>query len=42
MQFVRKKAMNWPPEPLRWFGVTMTRHGMMKKLMDRLNLGFAC
>jgi glycine/D-amino acid oxidase-like deaminating enzyme len=54
MQFVRKKAMNWPPEPLRWFGVTMTRHGMMKadrndgklglwmKLMDRFNLGFAC
>jgi glycine/D-amino acid oxidase-like deaminating enzyme len=54
MQFARKKAMNWPPEPIRWFGVTMTRHGMMKadtnngkfgpwmKLMDRLNLGFAC
>ncbi len=54
MQFVRKKAMNWPPEPLRWFGVTMTRRGMMQadrndgklglwmKLMDRLNLGFAC
>jgi glycine/D-amino acid oxidase-like deaminating enzyme len=54
MQLVRKKAMNWPPEPIRWFGVTMTRHGMMKadrnsgrlgpwmKLMDRLNLGFAC
>jgi len=54
LEFVRKKAMNWPPEPLRWFGVTMTRHGMMKadrnggrlgpwmKLMDRLNLGFAC
>jgi glycine/D-amino acid oxidase-like deaminating enzyme len=54
LDFVRKKAMNWPPEPLRWFGVTMTRRGMMKadrnggrlgpwmKLMDRLNLGFAC
>jgi glycine/D-amino acid oxidase-like deaminating enzyme len=54
LEFVRKKAMNWPPEPLRWFGVTMTRRGMMKadrnggrlgpwmKLMDRLNLGFAC
>ena len=54
MQFIQKKAMNWPPEPLRWFGVTMSRHGMSKadvnngkrgswlKLMDRLNLGFAC
>lgn len=54
LQFVRKKAMNWPPEPIRWFGVTMTRHAMMKadtnngkkgpwlKLLDRLNLGFAC
>ena len=54
MKFTRKKAMNWPPEPFRWFGVTMTRHGMMKadinngklgpwmKLMDRLNLGFEC
>jgi len=54
MQFIRKKAMNWPPEPVRWFGVTMSRRGMMKadknkgkqgpwmKLMDRLGLGFAC
>ena len=54
LQFVRKKAMNWPPEPLRWFGVTMTRHAMMKadanngkqglwlKLLDKLNIGFAC
>jgi len=54
MQFVQKKATNWPPEPFRWFGVTMSRHGMSKadanngkqglwlKLMDRLNLGFAC
>lgn len=54
MQFVKKKAMNWPSEPFRWFGVTMSRYGMSKadvnngkqglwlKLMDRLNLGFAC
>jgi glycine/D-amino acid oxidase-like deaminating enzyme len=54
MQFIQKKTMNWPPEPFRWFGVTMSRHGMSKadvnngkrglwlKLMDRLNLGFAC
>jgi glycine/D-amino acid oxidase-like deaminating enzyme len=54
LQFVKKKAMNWPSEPFRWLGVTMTRHAMSKadanngkqgpwlKLMDRLNLGFAC
>lgn len=54
LQFIKKKAMNWPPEPFRWLGVTMTRHAMSKadanngmqgpwlKLMDRLNLGFAC
>ena len=54
MQFIKKKAMNWPTEPFRWFGVTLSRHGMMNadenegkqglwlELMDRLNLGFAC
>jgi len=54
LQFVKKKALNWPPEPVRWFGVTMSRHALAKadanngktgpwlKLMDRLNLGFAC
>jgi len=54
LQFVKSKAMNWPPEPARWIGVTMTRHAMTKadtnygkkgpwlKLMDRLNLGFQC
>ena len=54
MQFVKKKALNWPPEPLRWAGVTLTRHAMSKadahdgkrglwlKLLDRLHLGFAC
>jgi len=54
MQFIKNKAMNWPPEPFRWFGVTMTRHALSKsdvnygkkglwlKLMDHLNLGFAC
>ena len=54
MQFVGKKALNWPPEPLRWAGVTLTRHALTKadsnggkrglwlKFLDRLHLGFAC
>jgi len=54
MQFVKKRAMAWPPEPLRWLGVTLTRHemaradrnlgkrGLWLKLLDRFNLGFAC
>jgi len=54
MQMVRKSAMPWPPEPLRWLGVALTRsemaradrndgkRGLWLKLLDRLNLGFAC
>jgi hypothetical protein len=54
LQFVRKPAMPWPPEPLRWIGVTLTRsemaradrnrgrRGLWLKLLDRLRLGFAC
>ncbi len=54
MLFVRKRAMNWAPEPLRWIGVTLTRHALSKadanggkrglwlKLLDELNMGFAC
>lgn len=54
MQFVKKPPMAWPPEPLRWLGVTMTRkemaradrnlgkRGLWLKLLDRFNLGFAC
>ena len=54
MQFVKKPAMAWPPEPFRWLGVTLTRHEMLRadrnhgrrglwlKLLDRFNLGFAC
>ncbi len=54
MQFVKNKALNWPPEPFRWAGVTMTRHAMSRadanggkrgawlRLLDRLHLGFAC
>ncbi len=54
MQFVRKASMAWPPEPLRWMGVTLTRselaradrnegrRGLWLNLLDRLKLGFAC
>ncbi len=54
LQFVRKAAMAWPPEPFRWIGVTLTRkemaradrndgkRGLWLKLLDRLKLGFAC
>ena len=51
LQIVRKPSMAWPPEPLRWIGVTMTRNALAKadrnhgrrgpwlRLLDRLNLG---
>jgi glycine/D-amino acid oxidase-like deaminating enzyme len=54
MQFVRKKAMSWAPEPVRWFGVKLTQRALVKadknggqrglwlKLLDSLNLGFTC
>jgi len=54
LMFVKKKAMNWPPEPIRWMGVTLTRHalaradrnggkrGLWLKTLDYFNLGFAC
>ena len=54
MQFVKKKAMAWPPEPVRWAAVRFTynqmaradrnkgRRGLWLRLLDRLHLGFAC
>ncbi|NRA09288.1 MAG: FAD-dependent oxidoreductase [Myxococcales bacterium] len=54
LQFVRRQAMGWPPEPLRWAAVTLTRKEMARadrnkgrrslwlKTLDRLGLGFAC
>ena len=54
MHFVRKRPLPWPPEPLRWIGVTLTRNemaradrnngkrGLWLELLDKLNLGFAC
>jgi len=53
-QFVRKPCLPWPPEPLRWMGVTLTckemeradrnqgKEGLWLKLLDRLHLGFEC
>jgi glycine/D-amino acid oxidase-like deaminating enzyme len=54
MQFVRKKALPWVPEPMRWIGVRLTQLALLKadanngkrglwlKLLDMLNLGFTC
>ncbi len=54
MQFVTKKPRNWVPEPLRWIGVTITRHALAKadanggkrglwlKILDFFHMGFAC
>ena len=54
MQFVKKRALPWAPEPFRWFGVKMTqlalikadknngRRGLWLKFLDSLGLGFTC
>lgn len=54
LQFVKKRAMNWAPEPFRWIGVTLTRHALSKadanggkrglwlRLLDFFHMGFAC
>ena len=54
MQFVKKKALPWVPEPMRWIGVRLTqlalvkadanngKRGLWLKLLDMLNLGFTC
>ncbi len=54
MQFVRGKTMPWFPEPFRWLGIRFTNRAMVKadknggkrgwwlKLLDKMNLGFAC
>ena len=53
LQFISKPSRAWPPEPLRWMGVTITRNaleradnnrgkrGLWLKLLDRLQMGFA-
>ncbi|MCH7535699.1 MAG: FAD-dependent oxidoreductase, partial [Bacteroidetes bacterium] len=35
MMFVKKKVMNWPPEPLKWIGVTLTRKAMSRADVER-------
>ena len=54
MQFVKKRALPWAPEPFRWFGVKMTQQALIKadknngkrglwlQFLDALGLGFTC
>ncbi len=54
MQFVTRKSLPWAPEPLRWMGVRLTQHALVKadrnngkrglwlKFLDMLGLGFTC
>ncbi|MAI80517.1 MAG: FAD-dependent oxidoreductase [Deltaproteobacteria bacterium] len=54
LQMVQRESLAWPPEPVRWPAVHFTmkemaradrnagRRGLWLKLLDRLNLGFAC
>ncbi|MBT4626790.1 MAG: FAD-dependent oxidoreductase, partial [Rhodospirillales bacterium] len=54
MVFIKRRAMSWFPEPLRWIGVTLTRHALSKadanggkrglwlKILDFFHMGFAC
>ncbi len=54
MEFVKKKAIPWMPEPVRWIGVRITqlelgradrnggKRGLWLKLLDLLGLGFTC
>ena len=52
LEMVRRAPMPWPPEPVRWLGIQMTRHSMARadahdgrrdlwlRMLDRLGLGF--
>ena len=52
LEMVRRRATPWPPEPIRFVGVQLTRHavakadrsdgrrGMWLRTLDRLGLGF--
>jgi len=52
LEMVRRRPMPWPPEPVRWLGIQMTRrsiasadsHGgrrdLWLRMLDRLGLGF--
>jgi len=52
LEMVRRRPMPWPPEPLRWLGIQMTKRSIARsdahggrrdiwlRLLDRLGLGF--
>ncbi|MEP7193499.1 MAG: FAD-dependent oxidoreductase [Actinomycetota bacterium] len=52
LEMVRRKPIPWPPEPVRWLGIQMTRRSIARadsnggrrdlwlRLLDRLGLGF--
>jgi len=52
LEMVRRRSMPWPPEPLRWLGIQMTRRSIVRadaqggrrdlwlRTLDRLGLGF--
>lgn len=52
LEMVRRPPLPWPPEPLRWLGIQMTRRSIARadehggrrdiwlRLLDRLGLGF--
>ena len=52
LEMVRRRPMPWPPEPLRWLGIQMTRRSIARadadggrrdlwlRTLDRLGLGF--
>ena len=54
MKLVTRRALPWPPEPLRWLAVRMTqlalikadrnggKRGLWLKFLDALGLGFTC
>lgn len=54
MKLVTKRALPWPPEPIRWMAVRMTqralgkadrnggKRGLWLKLLDAVGLGFTC
>jgi glycine/D-amino acid oxidase-like deaminating enzyme len=54
LQFIKRKALPWAPEPFRWLGIKLThkalekadknggKRGLWLKFLDMLGLGFTC
>ena len=54
MIFVKKSPLNWPVEPFRWIGITLTcraltkadankgKRGLWLRILDYFHVGFAC